>query len=187
MSKNIIFVTKEDFEKRSIIDRFIFFSKSAKKKPGEGKDEFISVPYDLPLDFRQKLSNFAESELEYDGYRWKTVEHAFQAAKFKDLNFDLFYSFTINSGSELGLGSGLDSQKKRKSMILQPEQLELWDIKKDKIMCELWNAKFTQNSELKMILIGTKNAELWHTVNRKPIKQHWIGLEKLRILLNYTS
>ena len=156
MSKNIIFVTKEDFEKRSIVDRFIFFSKSAKKKPGEGKDEFISVPYDLPLDFRQKLSNFAESELEYDG-------------------------------SELGIGSGLDSQKKRKSIILQPEQLELWDIKKDKIMYELWNAKFTQNSELKTILIGTKNAELWHTVNRKPIKQHWVGLEKLRILLNYTS
>jgi len=185
MNKNIIFVSKEEFDNIDMNDRFIFFSKSAKKKPGKGVGEFASTSYDsLPLDFRQDLSNFGEKEDEYfiyDGYKWKTVEHAFQAAKFKDLNFDLFYSFTIDSNSDLGIkGSGLDAQKKRKSIILNKEQLKEWGDKNDEIMGELWRVKFSQIDRLKKLLLDTKNAELWHTVNRKPIKQRWIGLERIR-------
>ena len=182
--KSIIYYDKDEFSSLEKEDRFIFFMKSAQKKAGKGFSEFASTSYDLPTDFRQILSNFFVEEgstFEYGGFRWRSVEHAFQAYKFKDVNYDLFKSFTFDSGSELGtLGSGLDAQKKRKAVVLNSIQLQEWNRKKDGLMAELWRAKFSQIERLKNVLIATKDAQLWHTVVRSSVKQHWIGLERIR-------
>ena len=69
-------------------DVFQFRSNSRPVKPGAGAGERATAVYTLPLNFRQILSNFYLSPLEYKGVHYASAEHAFHAAKLKRFGQD---------------------------------------------------------------------------------------------------
>ena len=84
---------------------FRFYSKSADKPlPGKGEGEILgpegSAAYTelarMP-QWRKKLSNAWPAEFKLDNHRWRTVEHYYQAAKFKRNHKDFYIQFSLDS------------------------------------------------------------------------------------------
>jgi predicted NAD-dependent protein-ADP-ribosyltransferase YbiA (DUF1768 family) len=65
-----------------------FHSKSALLSGSAQSGNFVSLKNHqwLPADALRRLSNFSEDSVEYDGNVYSTVEHAFQAQKYKFSN-----------------------------------------------------------------------------------------------------
>lgn len=76
------------------------------------------------------------------------------------------YSFTLDSGSELGLGSGLAARSARKMAILNSKQIKEWSHMSKYVMESAARAKYKECKLAQKILKSTKNAELWHHVTR---------------------
>ncbi len=169
-------------------DTLCFYSGSINRSPGLGPHERVSSvsrykELESILNWRQKLSNFAVAPFKLDGKTWRTVEHYFQAQKLRLVDSELAETFTVESGTFLGTeGNGLDAQKMRKARILSKKLLEVWDQEKDEVMARAWEAKFSQNPEMKKVLVATGEAELLHAGPRIPL-QRFVGLEDLRSVL----
>lgn len=171
------------------MDSLYFYSKSKDAAPGKGAREQVADPKayaelaGIP-DWRKVLSNFHAGEpFSYMGKRWKTIEHAFQAMKLRLVDEDKFHQLSIDSGSEVGLAAdGLAARKKRKWVVLNPEQLARWNAQSDAVMAEIAKAKYAADPHARKVLFATGKAQLWHLVPRgKPIRfEH---LEKLRSTL----
>ena len=166
-------------------DTLCFFSGSSNCRPGLGPNERVALlsrykELEQITFWRRKLSNFAVAPFQLDGKTWRTVEHYFQAQKLRLVDPELAETFTVESGSKLGTeGNGLDAQKMRKARILSKEFLEVWEKQKDEVMARAWRAKFSQNEEMRKVLLATGEAELLHTGPRIPF-QRFVGLEILR-------
>jgi ribA/ribD-fused uncharacterized protein len=169
-------------------DILSFYSGSPNRSPGLGPHEKISSvsrykQLEQIINWRQKLSNFAVAPFKLDGKTWRTVEHYFQAQKLRLVDPELAETFTVESGTPLGTeGSGLDARNMRKAKVLSKEFLQIWDSQKDEVMVRAWEAKFSQNAEMKEVLLATGEAELCHSGPRIPL-QRFVGLETLRTLL----
>jgi ribA/ribD-fused uncharacterized protein len=161
-----------------------FYSKSKDVYPGDGKHENVinKLDYDKLSkikNWRKYLSNFHEEIFEYNNYHWNTIEHCFQAQKFANINHDIYYQFTINSRSELGSSGGEIARKNRKLLILNEEQLKLWDKNKLKIMKKISKKKYQKSIICKEILLLTRDAKLMHIMPRSN-PMHFKHLEQIR-------
>lgn len=162
---------------------FMFYSKSSNKPyPGYGAGEKIEEKYKddyIKLskieNWRKKLSNFWLKEFELDGLKWYSVEHYFQANKFKKYNPKFYFQFSLNSNSELSknpvfarsIGS-IKSKIRNKNIMINNDFFNLNNI--NKILFNAQYAKFSQNKDLKKMLLLTKNAKLMHhSRNSKPV------------------
>jgi predicted NAD-dependent protein-ADP-ribosyltransferase YbiA (DUF1768 family) len=172
---------------------FRFYSKSADKPlPGKGEGEKLgpegSGAYTelarIP-QWRKKLSNGWPAEFKLDGHKWLTAEHYYQASKFKKGDRAFYLQFSLDA-KDSSLAKNVDLAKAAggKSGKLKDEQVRPKDVSIDADFyyksegsklsrgeMELENAlraKFTQNSELKQLLMGTKKAKLEHIVRSKP-------------------
>ena len=181
-------------------DVFRFYINSnGKPKPGKGTGEKIDKEnvklygtlnkYD---DWRKKLSNEYESTINIDGKNWLSVESYYQASKFKKNNPDFYAQFSLDSNNpisksvELAKAAGSKTGKSGKEQI-RPKNISIdpdfYQNTQLKSIEDGLNAKFSQNEELKNILLSTKKAKL-QEYRRKQEPKDAIELMKLREKLN---
>ena len=120
--------TPEDGKLYSDETHFVFYSKSADKKPGLGAGEKIAegdvekyVPLIKMKNWRKVLSNMHIKKdgtgnivplFKLDGKNWASVEHYYHANKFKKNNPDYYNVFSMDSDSvickdpKMALGAG---------------------------------------------------------------------------------
>jgi ribA/ribD-fused uncharacterized protein len=135
-------------------------------------------PLSTIKDWRKKLSNFWIQPFELDGKQWQSVEHYYQASKFKGTP-DFFNQFSLDSGSDLSKdpllakAAGGKTGKLGKQQIRPKEIVVDTDFFEGRHKEEMYRgqfAKFTQNLELLDTLLQTKDAQLVHyTRGGKPV------------------
>ena len=153
---------------------------SGKKLPGKGAGEKIPVEMvrefaDLAAvpDWRRKLDNSWAQPFTLDGNRWETVEHYYQASKFKEHNREFYLSFALESGTPLSknaeLAKDAGSKKginKETKELIRPVEVSIDPEFDDKIgekaLKEALYAKFSQNEDLRETLLATMKAKLVH-------------------------
>jgi predicted NAD-dependent protein-ADP-ribosyltransferase YbiA (DUF1768 family) len=173
---------------------FMFYSKSQKTaKPGKGSHETIPadrngdfIPLSIIPDWRRKLDDEwtatnGDPLFSLDGLRWASVEHYYQAAKFRKRNPQFYKEFALNSGSEIsksvqyakaaGSKSGrLAKTKDVEGGVLRPKTIGIdpdfyEDDRNKKERAAAVQAKFTQNSEMGKLLKMTMPAKLTQFVH----------------------
>ena len=160
---------KADSDKTQLYNDSIVFqyyiNSSSKPYPGKGSGEKIESKYEKEYyslskipEWRRKLSNLWESNIKLDGYTWLTVEHYYQANKYKNDNPDYYYQFTIESNSDLSKEPKLLNKVKKIKIDNNFESI------KNDVMQKGQTAKYEQNKELMDMLQKTKDAKLVHYV-----------------------
>lgn len=166
-------------------DRLYFFSGSADLPPGQGVHERLADAGHYAAlagvrHWRRMLSNFWPAQFTLDGRTYRTVEHAFQAAKIALVDPALAEQFTLESDTDLARGDGAVARKHRKLVLLDDAQLRQWDGRKSAVMRDAMAAKFSGHERLRAVLSATRPAQLWHGTGRgqPPIRIH--DLEAIR-------
>jgi predicted NAD-dependent protein-ADP-ribosyltransferase YbiA (DUF1768 family) len=173
---------------------FRFYIKSADKPlPGKGSGEKIGpegvMAYkDLAKipEWRKKLSNSWLSEFILDRHRWQSVEHYYQASKYKTSNPEFYLKFSLDTpDSDIARDPALAKEVGEhktgmfKGVQMRPKNIkpaadffaktkEAPEMTRSEIEMEnAMRAKFDQNPELKRLLIETKRAKLEHVLPRR--------------------
>ena len=164
---------------------FVFYSgSSSNKAPGKGPQEKMPTSEMMKdfaqlaaiPDWRKKLDNGWPQSFMLDGHRWHTVEHYLAAVQFKDKFPEFYLSFSLESGTPLSKDLELvkcalsasgkcRGSKGEPGELIRPKEVTLESLSKERENVELENAllaKFTQNEDLKNLLLNTKNAALAH-------------------------
>lgn len=166
---------------------FTFYAKSADVKPGKGVHEKMIEEkaedfkeLEKIKNWRRVLSNYfvdtspEENVLplfEADTYTWASVEHYFQAQKFKKYP-DYYRLFTIESDSEISksvkLAKEVGDKGKLNNKIFVSKQIRL-EIESDTSKYEEYVErgqlyKYSQHEFSKQVLLATKNAKLQHLI-----------------------
>lgn len=155
---------------------FSFYQNSDNKLPGKGAME--TIPNDMVTDFsnltlisewRKKLDITWMQPFKIDGHTWPSVYHYFVANYFKNTNKDFYLQFTSDSQSEISKSinlakASISKKGKFNNIQVRPENVvldkEYNDERKRKNLYAAQYAKFTQNEDLKHLLLETKNAKL---------------------------
>ena len=164
---------------------FRFYEKSSNRPPGKNSGEKLNIEFiheygeltNIP-DWRKKLANTWVQPFVLDGHKWNSVEHYYQASKFKKYNHDFYLDFSLDSNNELsknvsmcqsvgGISGKYNGRVFReKHVVIDPE---FYSHLKNKVLHDAQYAKFSQNPELKNLLLATKNAKLlYHKKGRPP-------------------
>lgn len=174
----------------TIDDRLYFFSGSADRPPGQGAHERVAdAAFYTELagvrHWRRMLSNFWSAQFALGERTYRTVEHAFQAAKIALVDPGLAERFALESGDELAHGDGTTARRHRKLVLLDDEQLRRWDQLKNAVMRDAMRAKFSHHEPLRAVLLATRTAQLWHGIGRGQPPARIDDLETIREALRH--
>lgn len=177
-------------------DKFVFYSKSSDKPAGKGSSEEKNSDADYSeldriTDWRKMLSNFYISPFIIDEMTWNSVEHFFHALKFRNnknprsKEYEFYKTFALDSNSPWSkepvlaknagkagrIGSNGKIFHKKIGDVEIPKDIKMRDDFYSrnipgKLQTLAFLAKFTQNPELKNVLLLTGDAELWHYTGR---------------------
>ena len=148
---------------------FVFAARAPEEEKEENKDEAdagaaVAAPevirfYSNSETFKE-LSNFFPAKFTIDGKVYPTVEHYFQAMKFP--NNPAFQDQIIAQKTPAGA-------KKMGATKVIPIRTD-WDEIRDDVMKKALRAKFTQNEELKALLLSTEAKPLEEA---SPTDSYW--------------
>lgn len=96
------------------------------------------------------LSNFCRAEINWDGDKYASVEHAYQAAKCKNLTDRKLFQAEITPGQ---------AKKLSRSMVIRED----WDVVKKSIMLRLVRNKFMTHANLAEKLLDTGDSHIEET------------------------
>lgn len=167
---------------------FVFHSNSdSNPKAGKGSGE--SIPTERLIEFnilnkekdwRRKLSDSWIAPFLLDGHKWASVDHFVYANKFKKGFPDFYEEFSLNSESDISndvtlAKAAAGKSGKHKDKVLRPKGVKMdkeyvddVDKKSDEDRIRALDAKFTQNLDLKKVLMETKDAKLSQFVRGSP-------------------
>ena len=157
---------------------FQFYQQSANgPSPGKGSGEKIHPPDILKYsslsiihDWRRKLSNFWIEPFALDGHKWSSVEHFYQASKFKQNNPKFYSEFTLdaNPDSELSKDPSLakdagSKSGKHKGKNVRPSGVKIdpsfFGGRDKEALKRSLMAKFAKK-DFKELLLATRDARL---------------------------
>jgi len=159
--------------------------------PGKGAGEKSPKRMDMSREFedliehddwRKKLDREWAQPFTVDNHRWNSVEHYYQAAKYKKDSPEFYLSMSLDSGTELSKNVEMAKAISKKNGTYKGKLIRPKEVKPDAGFYDASNgepvsnkelfvaqlAKFTQNEDLKKLLLATKRAKLTHFVRGKP-------------------
>jgi predicted NAD-dependent protein-ADP-ribosyltransferase YbiA (DUF1768 family) len=174
--------------------RFVFYHKSAARPlPGRGSGETITkenigdfIELSKIKNWRRKLDRMWVQSFEAEGHTWASVEHFYQAGKFKETSPEFYEEFSLDSGSELSqdplMAKAAGSHSgKYKGLRIRPQEvatpMNFFGVQQVERMRAGHRAKYQQNPDLKTMLLATKEAELAHFRHKQPIETYEVLME----------
>jgi len=161
---------------------------SGEKIPEKSVLEYVELNKPESKDWRKKLDDYWTAEFTVDSQKWNSVEHYYQAAKFKKQNPDFAKLFSLDSDSEIS--KDVDKAREagsKPSNKLRPSNVKIDadfyggrnDVERERAVF----AKFSQNVDLRNILVATKQAKLMKYIAKSPAQTDFI-LMRVREKLN---
>ena len=180
-------------------------------KPGMASNE--KIPKDKrPLftklsqfpEWRRRLDDdWTQSPFTLDGHRWASVEHYYQAAKFKKQNPDFMLQFSLDTesseiakdvelaraaGSRSGKATGKAKSKvKGDDVLLRPKSIipdaDFEGVRSQRERITAVLSKFSQNEDLKRMLLATRDAKLVRFIRRDEAEPDYILMNVRKELL----
>jgi predicted NAD-dependent protein-ADP-ribosyltransferase YbiA (DUF1768 family) len=177
---------------------FMYYNKSnSVPKAGKGsgekileKDilEYSQLNNSDSVNWRRKLDDYWVAEFTVDSQKWSSVEHYYQAAKFKKQNPDFAKLFSLDSDSDIS--KEVDKAREagsKPSNKLRPASVKIdadfYGGRNDEERERAVYAKFSQNIDLRNLLIATKSAKLMKYIPKSPPQTDFI-LMRVRAKLN---
>ena len=205
--KGIPILVKDMYDEKIVL---VFYSKSNDKPlPGKGSgEEMVDAKkgeykeLGEIIGWRKLLSNFHIEPFELRGKRWNSVEHYYQAAKFRIGNPSFYDKFSLDSNSALckdpsiAKGAGGKTGKfagtviRPKGVVIDADFFTTNRSNEEMYLAQY--AKFTNKEAVRIgedkpylmdVLLKTRDAKLVHTLPRSANKEVFVNLMIIRDLL----
>tara|TARA_B100001057_G_scaffold452254_1_gene495986 strand:- start:38 stop:799 length:762 start_codon:yes stop_codon:yes gene_type:complete len=159
----------------------------AANKPKVGKGAGEKIPESARLKYttlesiknwRRKLSTEYIAPFDLDNNTWNSVEHYMVAIHFKKNNYPFYLAFTLDRNPESTLAkdptyakAALSKSGIKNKVLIRPKEIKVDNISQSEYknaLLKATRAKFSENDELKTLLLATNDAKLQEYMYKKP-------------------